>query len=56
MSLKDSLTILQRDKIQFLRGIAIITVVVIHNMPNGIVFQIYLRPFINFSVAIFSPF
>lgn len=39
-------------KIQLLRGIAIIGVICIHSVPSGSI-QIWIRPFINFSVAMF---
>lgn len=39
-------------KIQILRAIAIIAVVLIHTSPNGIM-QVIVRPFINFAVATF---
>ena len=52
ISMKDSLTTVQRNKIQFLRGIAITAVVFIHSMPNGII-QVFLRPLINYPVALF---
>lgn len=39
-------------QIQLLRGIAIIGVICIHSVPPGSI-QIWLRPFINFSVAMF---
>ena len=42
----------QSNKIQVLRGLAIIAVVLIHNTPIGLA-QVYCRPFINFSVALF---
>lgn len=38
--------------IQFLRGIAILAVVMIHSSVPG-VYQVLLRPFINFAVALF---
>lgn len=39
-------------KIQVLRGIAIIAVVMIHTCPDGL-WQVFCRPFINFAVALF---
>ena len=39
-------------KIQMLRGLAIIAVVLIHNTPTGIA-QVWCRPFINFAVGLF---
>ena len=39
-------------KIQVLRGLAIISVVIIHNTPGG-AYQIFFRPFVNFGVAMF---
>ena len=39
-------------KIQILRALAIMAVVMIHTCPKGIM-QVYVRPFINFSVASF---
>lgn len=42
----------QRNRIQILRGVAIIAVVLIHNTPSGVA-QVYCRPFINFSVGLF---
>ena len=39
-------------KIQILSGVAIIAVVFIHNTPSGII-QVWIRPFLNFSVACF---
>ena len=38
--------------IQLLRGIAIIAVVFIHNTPEGL-YQVFCRPFFNFSVGLF---
>lgn len=38
--------------IQILRGLAIIAVVFIHNTPSGLT-QIFVRPFLNFSVGLF---
>lgn len=40
------------DKIQLLRGLAIISVVIIHTYPIGI-FGVFLRPFVNYAVALF---
>lgn len=42
----------KNPKIQVLRALAIIAVVMIHTCPTGIT-QVYVRPFINFAVAIF---
>ncbi|MGN0202863.1 MAG: acyltransferase [Candidatus Cryptobacteroides sp.] len=42
----------KNNKIQVLRGIAIIAVVMIHTLPGG-VSQVFFRPFINFAVALF---
>lgn len=39
-------------KIQILRGLAIIAVVLIHNTPIGLT-QVICRPFLNFSVGLF---
>lgn len=38
--------------IQILRGLAIIAVVIIHSCPKGL-FGIFIRPFVNFAVAMF---
>lgn len=43
---------LPSNNIQLLRGLAIIAVVFIHNTPIGMS-QIFIRPFINFAVALF---
>lgn len=40
-------------KVQTLRGIAIIAVVLIHTLPEKGNYQIFCRPFINFAVALF---
>ncbi len=40
------------NKIQIMRGIAIVAVVAIHNLPTGII-HVWLRPFLNFSVGLF---
>lgn len=42
----------KNPKIQILRAIAIIAVVIIHTCPIGEI-QVYIRPFVNFSVAMF---
>ncbi len=42
----------QQTQIQLLRGLAIIAVVLIHNTPTGLT-QVFIRPFLNFSVGIF---
>lgn len=39
-------------KIQLLRGVAIIAVIAIHNMPDGLI-QVWIRPFFNFCVGLF---
>lgn len=49
------LTMDQSKKIQVMRGLAIIAVVFIHNTPSGIS-QVFWRPFLNFSVALFLFF
>lgn len=46
------LTTEQSEKIQILRGIAIIAVVCIHSAPSGFP-QVYIRPFLNFCVGLF---
>lgn len=43
---------IKNQKIQLLRGLAIIAVVLIHTCPHGIYLVIF-RPFINFAVATF---
>lgn len=43
---------MKNSKVQFIRGIAIIAVVMIHTMPSGYC-QILCRPFLNFAVAAF---
>lgn len=43
---------MKNSKIQILRAISIIAVVLIHTCPHGIT-QVYIRPFINFSVGLF---
>lgn len=40
-------------RIQVLRGIAIIAVVLLHNVPHAAMFQVWIRPFVNFSVGLF---
>ena len=40
-----------RDRIQILRGIAIIQVVLIHCLGAGVE-QVFIRPFINYGVGI----
>ena len=42
----------QQTHIQILRGLAIIAVVLIHNAPVGLL-QVFVRPFLNFSVGLF---
>lgn len=42
----------KNDKIQVLRGLAIIAVVLIHTCPGGM-WQVICRPFLNFAVAMF---
>lgn len=42
----------QSKRIQFLRGLAIIAVVFIHNTPSGLM-QVWCRPSLNFSVGCF---
>ena len=40
--------------IQYLRGLAIIAVVIIHsNMPDGL--RVAIRPFVNYAVALSQP-
>lgn len=46
------LSIGQSNNIQILRGLAIIAVVFIHNTPTGLS-QVFIRPFLNFSVGLF---
>lgn len=43
---------IKSNKIQMLRGLAIIAVVFIHNTSNGLA-QVWLRPFMNFAVGLF---
>ncbi len=44
----------QKNKeIQVLRAIAIIAVVLIHTAPTEGLYQVFIRPFINFSVPLF---
>lgn len=47
-----SLTNIQSRHIQILRGLSIIAVVFIHTSPTGIT-QVFIRPFLNFSVGMF---
>ena len=47
-----TLTNTQSNHIQILRGLAIIAVVFIHNTPIGLS-QVFIRPFLNFSVGLF---
>lgn len=42
----------QSNTIQLFRGLSIIAVVFIHNTPSGIT-QVFVRPFLNFSVGLF---
>ena len=42
----------KNNRIQFLRGLAIIAVVLIHTCPSGM-WQVFFRPFVNFAVAMF---
>lgn len=42
----------QNRTVQIIRGISIIAVVFIHNTPSGLA-QVFIRPFLNFSVATF---
>lgn len=42
----------QSQRIQFLRALAIVAVVVIHCCPPGLP-QAFVRPFVNFCVALF---
>lgn len=42
----------KRKRIQILRGVAIIAVVAIHCLPSGVC-QVFVRPFLNFSVGLF---
>ncbi len=49
--LKES-TKVKNDSIQILRGLAIIAVVIIHSYPDGI-WGVFIRPFVNFAVAMF---
>lgn len=43
---------MKNPKVQFIRGIAVIAVVMIHTMPPG-EWQVFFRPFVNFAVAAF---
>ncbi|MBE6769019.1 MAG: acyltransferase [Ruminococcaceae bacterium] len=47
-----TLTKPQSDAVRLLRGLAILSVVCIHNTPATVV-QVYVRPFLNFSVGLF---
>ena len=40
----------ERDRIQVARGLCILAVVLIHSVPVGL-FQVFVRPFVNFAVA-----
>lgn len=42
----------RNGKIQIMRAIAIIAVVIIHTCPSGM-WQVFVRPFVNFAVALF---
>lgn len=42
----------KNPSIQILRAVAIIAVVIIHSYPQGL-FGVFLRPFVNFAVALF---
>lgn len=42
----------KNDSIQILRGLSIIAVVIIHTYPHSL-FGVYLRPFVNYAVAMF---
>lgn len=44
--------IVKSNKVQVLRGLAIIAVVFIHTSPKGFP-QVYVRPFVNFAVPLF---
>lgn len=46
------LTSQQSNKIQIVRGLAIMAVVLIHNTPTGLT-QVFCRPFLNFCVGLF---
>nr|WP_317412648.1 acyltransferase [uncultured Solibaculum sp.] len=46
------MTSAKSNKIQLLRGLAIIAVVFIHNTPDGLA-QVFCRPFLNFAVGLF---
>lgn len=46
------MTSAKSNKIQLLRGLAIIAVVFIHNTPDGLS-QVFCRPFLNFAVGLF---
>lgn len=46
------MTVTQSKHIQLLRGLAIIAVVLIHTAPGGL-YQVFLRPFLNFCVGLF---
>lgn len=42
----------RNDKVQVLRALAVIAVVVVHTCPDGM-YQVVFRPFVNFAVAVF---
>ena len=45
-------TLPKNKRIQVLRGIAILAVILIHTCPGGL-WQVYCRPFVNFAVGLF---
>ena len=51
--MKNTVSNQQSYNIQILRGAAIISVVLIHNVPSAATAQILIRPFINYGVAVF---